>query len=322
MKIPIYDIFGDNYIRQVAIEADNFNILWNAIEIEDDSLRNVLDIAAKIAKIKEEKSNKLILPLSGNDKKIWEKVLKCYNFTSTALLSDVLSNFSMKPESCKLDNVPSFVKPEFYEYIKMPGLPGKEKFKITVDGLYIIIAAAGWVLTRLGKVKINEKDWLGVQTLTFTKSNLYKIFENIYVPGIKPEVAFAIWIGKNIIDANLNVYGLKVFLISDAVGQAPTAIVGGFLIDLQKLLENKELLNDDIVWLAKDALNIDSNTRNYSTKIVTLAYEVLSGSKKIEDLLYYANRDLIMNSNTNDANLKWRLKIASRYANYLYSKMI
>jgi CRISPR-associated protein CsaX len=320
MRIPLYNIFGDNYVKQVAIEAGKYEILRNAIEIDDNLLKEVLKIAGDIAKSREEKNkNKIvnILPLSRNDKGAWEKILKCYNFGNIATLSEVLYKFSPEAEKCNVDTAPSFVKPEFYEHARIPGKPGGSKSKMSVDGSYLVVAAAGWVLTRLGKVKVNEGNKLGVQLFTTTKSNLYKILENIKcIPGIKPETAFAIWIADKIINVNLNVYTLKVYLISDAVGQSPTTIEEGFVLDLNKLLMNKEMINDDIVYIASDALNIDSNTRNYSAKIINLVYEVISGSKRIEDLLYFANRDLIMISESNDERIPL-LKRISRYANYL-----
>jgi hypothetical protein len=54
MEVPLYNIFGDNYIIQVATEAENSSIYNNKVEIDDDELRNVLNLAYKIAKNNED----------------------------------------------------------------------------------------------------------------------------------------------------------------------------------------------------------------------------------------------------------------------------
>lgn len=319
MKIPLYNIFGDNYIRQVAIEAEKYEEYNDYIEIDDKALRNVLDVASEIAKEKESTSkrgqNVNILPLSGNDKKAWESTLECYNFVKSATLSVVLKNFSETKE-CEEVTAPSFVKPEYYEFSRSPGYPGKNKSKLDVQPHYLIIAAAGWVLSRIGKAKLKEDDIVGINIFTDTRSLIYNLAKDInYIPGVKPETAFALWIASKLKAVNANPNVVKVYMISDAGGQQPTTIRGEFTLELGRLLrDKKEFITDELADIAKDALDSNSETKNYSAKVVTLIYEVLTGSKDIEELVYMANRDLVMNLESEDEKLRIMRKV-SYYVN-------
>ncbi|QXJ32152.1 type I-A CRISPR-associated protein CsaX [Saccharolobus shibatae] len=337
MEVPLYNIFGDNYIIQVATEAENSTIYNNKVEIDDDELRNVLNLAYKIAKSNEDaaaerrskakkkkgeegetSTSNVILPLSGNDKNPWTETLKCYNFPTTASLSDVFKNFSQVKE-CEEVSAPSFVKPEFYEFGRSPGMVERaRRVKLEVEPHYLIIAAAGWVLTRLGKAKVSEGESIGVNVFTPTRGILYSLIENVngIVPGIKPETAFALWIARKVVSSvtNPNVNVVRIYTMSDAVGQNPTTINGGFSIDLTKLLEKRDLLSERLEAIARNALSISSNMRERYIVLANYIYEYLTGSKRLEDLLYFANRDLIMNLNSNDEKVR-DLKLISAYVN-------
>lgn len=319
MKIPIYNIFGDNYIRQVAIEAEKYKEYKDYIEIDDNELKNVLNVASQIAEERESKSKKgkevNILPLSGNDKKAWEKSLECHNFNNTAPLSVVLKNFS-GPKECEEVTAPSFVKPEYYEFSRIPGQPGKDKSKLEIQPYYLIVASAGWVLSRIGKAKLKENDWVGINIFTDTRSLIYNIVKDMNViPGIKPETAFALWIASKLKEANANPNVVKVYMLSDAGGQQPTTIRGEFTLELGRLLrDKKDFITNDLAQIASDALNSDSETKNYSAKVVNLIYEVLTGSKELEELIYIANRDLVMNLDSDDEKLRIMRKV-SYYVN-------
>nr|MCG2909370.1 type I-A CRISPR-associated protein CsaX [Stygiolobus sp.] len=151
MLVPLYDIFGDNLVKQVGVNSGSYKFTsvkgMPYIEIDDKELRITLDVAGQIAE-RLEKNKRRPIPLSGNDKKPVEKVLKCFKFSPSDSISTVLKRFDLNSEPCEIDSLPSFIKPEFYEYGRVPGKPGGEKSKMRVDGRYVILAIAGWLLSR------------------------------------------------------------------------------------------------------------------------------------------------------------------------------
>ena len=299
MLVPLYDIFGDNLVKQVGVNSGSYKFTsvkgMPYIEIDDKELSITLDVASQIAE-RLEKNKRRVIPLSGNDKKPVEKVLKCFRFSPSDSISTVLKKFDLNSGPCEIDSLPSFIKPEFYEYGRVPGKPGGEKSKMRVDGRYVILAIAGWLLSRVGTAKMGN-EWVGVHVFTTTKSLLYNAYGDF--AGVKPETAFIILLAKRVIESNSNISSARVYLVSDAGGQNPTVILGGFTVDLSRFLEKKELINDDLIYLAEDALKSDNenqgfNTKDFSTRVVNLVYEIINGSKKVEELLYFTNREVSM----------------------------
>lgn len=298
MIIPLYNLFGDNLVMQVAVNAGEARtkIIKGRpyIEIDDNELRMALDTASNVA-LEFEEENRRPIPLNGNDKKVINKMLECLNFTSSDPISKILKNFDPQfNKECYIDNVPSFIKPEYYEYIRIPGTPGGKKFSVKVDARYVILAIAGWLFSRIGFAKIGDKT-IGVNVFTSTKSMLYTTYGQF--SGVKPEVAFIFLLADRVIKSASNISSARVYLISDAAGQNPTVILGGFSVDLSKLLEKKELIDEDLIRIAQDATNESSPTNDFSTKVVELVYEVINGAKKLEDLVYLTNRYISMEIN-------------------------
>ncbi|MGC8567284.1 MAG: type I-A CRISPR-associated protein CsaX [Caldisphaera sp.] len=324
MEIPLYNIFGDNYIIQCARETGNSNILSNKVEIDDNELRKVLKSAREIAKNMENRAAEIgisnILPLSRNDTSPWNKTLQYYRL-STTVLSEVFEHFERFTD--KLTSVkdkvsaPSFVKPEFYEYGRSPGMVERtRKVELQVEPYYLIIAAAGWVLTRLGKAKVNEGKYVGVHVFP-SKGSIFHLTQSVkgVVPGIKPETAFGLWIAIKVKKSVAGLFSMmRIYTISDATLRNPTTVNGGFYIDLTKLDEKKKLLNKELETIASNALRINSNMRERYIVLANYIYEYLTGSKRLEDLLYFANRDLIMNLNSKKEDVN-ELRSISMYVN-------
>jgi CRISPR-associated protein CsaX len=183
---PGLDIFGDNLVKQVGVNSGSYKFTsvkgMPYIEIDDKELRITLDVACQIAE-RLEKNKRRPIPLSWNDKKPVEKVLTCFRFSPSDSISTVLKKFDLNSEPCEIDSLPSFIKPEFYEYGRVPGKPGGEKSKMRVDGRYVILAIAGWLLSRVGTAKMGN-EWVGVHVFTTTKSLLYNAYGDF--AGVKP----------------------------------------------------------------------------------------------------------------------------------------
>lgn len=327
MRIPLYNTFGDNYIIQLATEAGGAKILPKCVEIDDDRLMEVLKLAAQIAKERErqkqeaiKKSKKqgnkvgILIPLHPNDRRYgWKGVLSCYGYTENTQLSEMFEKFEVK--KCDEVSAPTFIKPERYESDRAGG-------EVKVEPYYVILATAGWVLTRIGTI-IEKKDknvtTIGVHVFSPEGGILYSLNKRIAgrLLGTKPETAFSLWISKKVLDvlsANAFVSFLKVYTITDPIKNQPTVINGEFTVEVGKILAKAHLLTGDLEDIVLKALKSDYEMRDYYIRLVNYIYEYINGAKRIEDLLYFANRDLLMNLKSK-VKLKEDLKRVAYYVN-------
>ena len=322
MRIPLYNIFGDNYILQLATEAENAKRRPTYVEIEEEDLTETLKLAAEIAEEREKSQRRFLLPLSENDNTTWNIALRCYNFPQNTSLSQVFRGFSQL-KRCYDVTPPSFIKPEYYEFGRYPGRV--EKGKIRVAPHYIILSAAGWVLTRVGRANVGGNQFVGVNVFSPQEGILYSLDKELkdsLLPGVKPETAFSLWISKKIADlVGISMPSfLRVYIMTDATLNRPTVIRGGFTIEVSKILSKKRLLTDELEEIAAKALKVDSGpgerltSRNFYIKLANYIYEYINGSKKLEDLIYFANRDLLINVGSKDETLE-ELKRISSYVN-------
>jgi len=328
MKIPLHNTFGDNYIIQLATEAGEAKILPEYVEIDDDRLKDILELVAEIAKERErqkqetiKKSKKqgnkvgILIPLHPNDRRYgWKGVLSCYGYTEDTQLSEMFENFEVK--ECNKVSAPTFIKPERYEYDRAGG-------EVKVEPYFVILAAAGWVLTRIGTI-IEKKGkniiTIGVHVFSPEGGILYSLNKKIAgrLPGIKPETAFSLWISKKVLDvlsANTFVSFLKVYTITDPIQNQPTVINGEFTVEVGKILAKADLLTGNLEDIVFKALKSDYEMRDYYIRLVNYIYEYINGAKRIEDLLYFANRDFLVNLKSKDKKLKEDLKRVAYYVN-------
>jgi len=193
MLVPLYDIFGDNLVKQVGVNSGSYKFTsvkgMPYIEIDDKELRITLDVAGQIAE-RLEKNKRRPIPLSGNDKKPVEKVLTCFRFSPSDSISTVLKKFDLNSEPCEIDSLPSFIKPEFYEYGRVPGKPGGEKSKMRVDGRYVVLAIAGWLLSRVGTAKMGN-EWVGVHIFTLQNRYCITLMVTLPVSSRRPPLSYS-----------------------------------------------------------------------------------------------------------------------------------
>lgn len=307
MILPLYNLFGDNLVLQVAVNSKAKVVTRGGqphIEFNDDELRIVLDTASGAASRFEAK-NQSPVPMSKNDKTPWEKAIKQFGFTLSDPLSKILKNFDIKQEKVEeIDNVPSFIKPEYYEFVRVPGKPGGKRASFKVDPRYVILAAAGWILSRVGYAELGEKGTVGINVFTTTPSWLHKDFGRL--PGVAPITALLFLLASKAIATNSSISVVKVFFVSDASGKEPTKILSEFTADLTRILEKKDLVTRELIDLAEDALSCSSSpsqarnaqkpvktksdTCTFSAKVIDLIYEYIHGARRAEDIAYYTNR--------------------------------
>lgn len=323
IKVPLYGIFGDNFIRQVAVEVGEYREVVSGnrtfIEVDSNDLLNVLKMASDRAK----NMNKVV-PMNNNDQGIYNKILNSLGLSGADPMWKVLSSYKPNNNDFVKDELSpiSFLKPDIYEYARLPGKPGGTPARniIKVSLGYTVLAMAGWVLSRLGSTQLNENEWVGVHAFSSVRTSLQTLIGHLLkvrkglLPGIKPETALSLWLAINTIKANIVVdnFILEIYVVSDAYGRKSTTLKGGFAVNLSRLITRKELLmpgNESsmdspyLERLATTALETNSRRayeRDFAIRFTNLVYEYVNGSRRLEDLLYYAYREYVVNMKGSD----------------------
>ena len=323
MKIPLHDIFGDNFIIQLATEAEDAEITPDHVQIDDDKLMKLLKMIADISEEKEKQKQEtikrtknkeqkegggknIIIPFAGNDSRtVWKDVLSCYSYSENIQLSEMLRNFEMK--ECKKVAVMSFMRPEWYEFNK-----AMRKVEIKVEEYYVLLAMAGWVLTNIsntGNIFINIFSPQGGILFSLNKDIGGKTL------GARPETAFSLWITKKILDilsSNTIVNYIKVYILTR--GSNTINLANEFSVDTARLLSKPHLLTNTLERIAYRALQDKNELRGYYIHLVNYIYQYITNPKKIDELLYFANRDTLIIEKSNDEVAK-ELEEVSNYIN-------
>ncbi|AEB95260.1 type I-A CRISPR-associated protein CsaX [Metallosphaera cuprina] len=333
IKINMQGIFGDFYVMTFATLAGGRRT-ETGVEIEDENFVDVIRIAKEVAEVKEERRKNpkkqepiMILPMSGNDKKPFEKVLRCLNIPTQSTISEILSKVNVDmAEKCEKVSAMSFIKPDMYEYGRVPGYEeGKNqsrKSEIKIDALYLITSVAGWVLSRLGEAS-SEGSRVGVHIFPIDVSqsfhNLPVLMEKVdRIPGLYPTTAFLLWLSYQMIkNGALITDAMQIYTMSDAGGMSPATVKEGYRVSLERIVNrlNGKLGNDQnyLERLTSDAMSPKSETRSFSIRVCNLLYEVIMGSKRETDLLYFANRELysinVTKSDESSKDLKEKNKL-------------
>jgi len=315
VRVRLYGVFGDNYVIAVASLANGRRV-GDWVEIQDPELVGSMRVGAEVARVREDRIAKgmerrgkakregpiRLLPLSRNDRNAFEDALSCYNIPAQSSVSEILSKFDVKPRQCQSVTAPSFVKPEFYEYSRSPGYAGNRKVEVRVDPTYLLVSILGWVLTRLGSARVGKEGRVGVHVFPMGADQSLSVLPELLkgvdnIPGIYPMTAFNLWLASTMISkgAVVNV-PMKVYAVEDAAGQSPAAINSGYVVDVRRILGHQIVGDQGVVnavlGLTWEALSPDADNRAFAIRACDLLFEVIMGSKREEDLLYFANREL------------------------------
>ncbi|MEM3848786.1 MAG: hypothetical protein QXS42_03370, partial [Zestosphaera sp.] len=109
--------------------------------------------------------------------------------------------------------------------------------------------------------------------------------------------AFLLWLSYQMIkNGTLITDAMQIYTMSDAGGSSPATVKEGYRVSLERIVNrlNGKLGNDQnyLERLTSDAMSPESDTRSFSIRVCNLLYEVIMGSKRETDLLYFANREL------------------------------
>ncbi len=311
VKIPLYNIFGDNFIIALASLAKKARRSEDSVEFDDKSLREALLTASQLSKErkitdKKGKETELDFPKSGNDKKPFNEALHCFNIPEEAPVSEILSKFAASITqfpSCDEVTAPSMLKPEYYEYIRTPGFYGSRKASTKVSPVYVLASLAGWVLTRLGRAPVGKGEYVGVYAFPIEVEERFGMIPSLLkelsakgVPGTEPSTALAIWLASKMHKSQAIIDQLMIYSISEPAGMNPATVTNGQLISVGRLLSSKKFkeIYEEAGAIAEKALSPnpwECDTDNFSVKFSNLLFEVLSGSKREVELAYLANRE-------------------------------
>ncbi|BBD73572.1 hypothetical protein HS1genome_1961 [Sulfodiicoccus acidiphilus] len=282
----------------------------SGVDVKKEELLNVIKLGAELAEVRESSPNRpvMLLPMSGNDKKPFQELLKCLNVTAFTL-SEVLRKYGDTRDECEVSAL-SFMKPELYEYSRVPGYKGSRKEKIKVNANYAVVSMAGWVLSRLGKARIG-RDSVGVHLFPLDVDSRYGVLPEFLkdvekIPGIAPVTAFTLWLASKLVRRGVAVEQLMMYAVHDAGGMSPASIAGGWLIGLDRVLKNRSVLSeagDLLEEVVLDAMSLESKTRAFSIRVSNALYDVLNGSGSLEEFLYFSNRGALEAWRTNDKRL-------------------
>ncbi|WP_246263951.1 type I-A CRISPR-associated protein CsaX [Metallosphaera tengchongensis] len=332
MTVPLYDIFGDNFVITLASLTSNARRTLDSVEFDERELRDALLTASEVAKAREG-AGKFDFPRSGNDKRSFSASLKCFNIpegtpVSTAL-EKVANSLSPQP-SCEEVSSLSMLKPEFYEYARTPGFYGGRKTGIEVSPTYVMLSVAGWVLSRLGRAPVANREYVGVYAFPIdidrkfsTIPSLLKSLGNGMIPGTEPATALSIWLASKMLESKAIVDQVMLYFMSEPGGQSPARVTSGQIVSVERLVKHKKFsdVHKTAEIIARRALSPDPwecDKGGFSVRFSNLLFEVLTGSRREVELTYFANREYMSWRNSDDDKKKECLdyyKSASSIAN-------
>jgi hypothetical protein len=286
------------------------------------ALQDVLLTARQMIEDKNNNAGSVMirLPASGNDKKVMDALKKSYGLGADATMIDfvkvVQANLDVKDQY----PLPSILKPEFYEFNRLPGYLGEStrKMRDQYPVLSVSLSLIGYLVCKVGSAQMDRGDWVSVivtpeimsstqvyeidpkyRLSTFVEPvrglNSYLSQRKYSVAGLFPEAALLLWLTSHMGGAKINLYA-----INEPGGQTPATIYSSMKIDLEPIhrsLTNYDLLNQNIrpymVKILENALRAveRSAAKSLSVRLSILLYEVLSGRKPVEEFVYAASRE-------------------------------
>jgi len=319
-------------------------------------LEDVLDTARQIIEDKKEHMP-LRLPASGNDKKALAELMQHYSLGADANIIDFVkvlkANLSMDGD--KQYKLPSLLKPEFYEYNRLPGYAGESSrmMREQFPALSVTLSLVGYFVCKVGRAQVDVNRWVSVVVTpeimstnrpfaidpNYMLSKFVTPVKNLYgylsqhrykynIAGLFPEPALQLWLASQMGGAKINIYA-----INEPAGQNPATIYSSMKIDLEpihKALSKYDFLKNyaaksNMVNLLEKALRATekSNAKSISVRFAILLYEVFTGVKPPLEFIYAASREYMTWSKSRpDRNdpLYQVSQLAAELANYMYRR--
>jgi len=262
------------------------------------------------------------IPASGNDRRVLRELWQAYGLGANATIIDFINvvNENIDSETVGQHLLPSILKPEFYEFNRLPGYMGESSrlMRNRFPALSISLSLIGYIICRVGSAQLDRDFWVSVvltpelqsfrEPYAIDPSYRLSTFINpmrrlddylskrrYNLAGLFPETALHLWLATHMGGAKINLYALK-----EPKGQNPATIYSSMKIDLEPI--HRSLMQyglqeqrDTLIKILENALRAGekSAAKHISIRFSILLYEVLTGMKPFEEFVYTATREYL-----------------------------
>ncbi|MEM2237650.1 MAG: hypothetical protein QXR26_06310 [Candidatus Caldarchaeum sp.] len=330
--IPLPTRFATDCLLGVLYHLEktyNLTVTGENVVIEGPNpvaaLQDIILTAKQILQRREEcdKKYRMKIPASGNDRKILSKLFQAFQLPPDASVYQMTDVLAKDPIAASDDvQLPSILKPEFYEFNRMAGYVGESsrRMRQSYPAYVVGLCLTGYLLCRVGYVRLDRQEKVSVlMTPSLSSSSRpfavdpgYRIaayldaiskLEDVLcrqkyrIEGLFPETALHLWLACLIGGVKIKLYAVK-----EPAGQNPATLFSSMQLDLHPLYKamdarglTGENIRNRIINLAQNALNTleKSLAKSLAIRFSTLLYEVLSGTRPAEEFVYVSNRELM-----------------------------
>ena len=286
------------------------------------ALEEVLELAAQVLYNRVREGVKVELGLYQNDKNYHQKIWSALQLSKDATPIEMIRTLASNPlKDYGKVGLLSVLKPEYYEFNRIPGYAGSENLRRARDEYPINVVAmslAGYLLSKVGTARLERTQPVSVVvTPVITARGLavdpeyrYNVYVNPvgrlvddllqrkgWLDGLFPETALALLLACIMGGAQFKLYAVK-----EAGGQEPATIFSAMQMDLRPLYERMrelqltdELYRQKIVTIAKSSLDVNAQglKKTLATRFALLLYEILSRSRPPEEFVSVVNREYL-----------------------------
>jgi hypothetical protein len=330
IRLPLPPRFATDCLMGLLFHLDRaytLTVYGSEVEISGPKPKLALEelLEKKAAQVLEERVRKGVrvdLRFSGNDKKYRDEIWRALSLSQDASPIEMIRTLASDPlKDYGRVRLPSVLKPEYYEFNRIPGYAGSENLRLARDEYPINVVAmslAGYLLSKVGTARLERTQSVSVVvTPVITSRGLAVDPEyryNVYVDpvgrlvddllqrkgwldGLFPETALALLLACTMGGAQFKLYAVK-----EAGGQEPATIFSAMQMDLRPLYERMrelqltdELYRQKIVSIAKSSLDVNAQglKKTLATRFALLLYEILSRSRPPEEFVSVVNREYL-----------------------------
>ncbi len=330
IRLPLLPRFATDCLMGLLFHLDRaytLTVYGSEVEISGPKPKLALEelLEKKAAQVLEERVRKGVrvdLRFSGNDKKYRDEIWRALSLSQDASPIEMIRTLASDPlKDYGRVRLPSVLKPEYYEFNRIPGYAGSENLRLARDEYPINVVAmslAGYLLSKVGTARLERTQSVSVVvTPVITSRGLAVDPEyryNVYVDpvgrlvddllqrkgwldGLFPETALALLLACTMGGAQFKLYAVK-----EAGGQEPATIFSAMQMDLRPLYERMrelqltdELYRQKIVTIAKSSLDVNAQglKKTLATRFALLLYEILSRSRPPEEFVSVVNREYL-----------------------------
>lgn len=287
-----------------------------------DALRQVLELAAQVLEDRSQRGFRVDLRVSGKHRRYRDEIWKALSLPPDATPIEMIRVLASNPlvQAGKV-RLLSTLKPEYYEFNRVPGYAGSESLRKALDDYPINVVAmciAGYLLCRVGVARLERNQTVAVvitpvltgrnvaidpdYRLTLFVGPLRRLSDALLgrrgmLAGLFPETALALLLASRMGGALFKLYAIK-----EAGGQEPATVFTAMqmnLVPLHEAMDSLGLTGDEhadlVARLAERCLNVNVQgvEKALATRFAVLLYEVLSRTRPPEEFVSAVNREYL-----------------------------